>query len=222
MILIKSHHLLVLFAFTNVVTLVFGELETPKYCQIRSTKYSFEYLMNSNQSLFIHSLDRIQDMNRIFWWIIPVFKQQNSTSINSNNLYYIQNYANNEYICATNKFQKLILTRFKHLDTTKRLLHTIGGKQFKPNSKKCQWKFEKITNMMSTNFELVIGSKHKFKNAKITSPQFTITNAAFNQKLHAESSMINSFQRRVNLIFNSNELSENNGLSWIIDCEFPN
>jgi hypothetical protein len=138
-------------------------------CQIRSKKLKFDFLINTkstNESLthssnvFTLPLAKIENMNVMLWSIKPIFKQQNTTSsfnIDSNNVYYIINYDNNEYICATNRFQKMLITRIKLLDTNKRLLHTFENKHLKENGKKCLWRFEK-SSILQRNYYILVQS----------------------------------------------------------------
>ena len=228
----NKNSILIFFLIKNLSLLTLSDFTSTKYCQIRSRKFTFEYLMNvknSSQSLldlkpsvFTYPLNKIDDMNRMFWWIIPVVKPNISSSMETNDLFYIRNYENGEYICATKKFQKILIARFKQSYTDKRLLQTIDRNHLKENNKLCQWKFDKIINRQK-NFEVTIGS-YKLRNSKEILPEYIITNSAFDQKLYvgSDKSKFDSHQRKVYLIKNSLKTEwTNNQFKWIVDCALP-
>ena len=211
-------------------------LALPKQCQIRSKKFPYEYLMNTNQSLtdlkqnlFIFPLARINNMNRMFWTIIPVPKITNVTlNREVDDFYYIRNHENGEYICGMDEIQTIRLPdRLKQkFQSSKRLVQTINKINLsKEEIEKCQWKFKKADPVRK--YKIIDGRDNKIKDIIIDLHEYLIINVAFDQKLYVgnepfgdESSKLNdSFKRKVYLVTSTNKSTiVSNQFKWMFEC----
>lgn len=178
-------------------------------CLIHNSKYSLEYLysysmsemvnqsINLNRNVFLYPKSQIEDFDRIIWQFI-----QTPTSPTTNRslpAYFLRNMKTNEYLCSSNKFEHILLSRHKFHTANQRLVYTtskIDNHMIKNGFNECKWRFEPVPHEIDT---------------------YIIINVLRNESLYSGSYFfkIGKYKRNVYLWFKP---SKSNEFRWIIDC----
>lgn len=211
-------------------------------CLIHSKKYTYEFFVidSNGENIYSRPFEMAGNFSNVIWWLIPVVDENSKTSSNKDNdnnenpsfikTYYIKNYQTGDYVCGSNRFQIMFMTRFKAFRTNNRMLDVVSvnnENDFVRGNKMCQWKFEKTTKISNFLINLVKSWKNKMihgDNGRAKN-EFLISNVKTNEKLFTALDTLKYGQPRRHVYLMPSKkidsLWSNDQFKWIVDCGLP-
>lgn len=183
-------------------------------CVINNHKYPNDYLYTSNQldkktNVELHQLDELDEFDQIIWKLIPIGEHQSNTSDNLVSTFYLKSELFDYYLCASDKFQQVITSRYKFHSTRQRMVqvkkkptHLTSSSSSSSKMDKCKWTFEKVN---STKASL-------FKNS------YMIKNWLHNEMLYAGSNSQKASKYKRNVYLWPNAPLHSDQFKWYVVC----
>lgn len=196
-----------------------NDIDVNKHCLIHNLKYSHEYLYtskkknarkNSLAKIMTTPLSKVDDFNKITWMFLPVesnqiqmnFFHNNNMNINRSTYLIKSGKYENEYLCATNQFERISLNSRLLIKLSK---IKVGFDQI--INYNCYWMLEKVY------------LKKTIDGFKESETAFVIRNILVNEPLYAASFIFNSgWYKRSVFLWSAKGSVISDEFIWIVDC----
>ena len=216
-----------------------------KKCLIHSKKYNYEFFVidSNGENIYSRPFEMVGNFSNVIWWLVPAIRNENietQTPSNNNNdqkssavkTFYLKNYQTGDYVCASNRFEIMFITRFKAFRSNNRLLSVVDGnknKELVHGNTMCQWKFERTTKISNFFLKLFkswnINKMNADNHDATTKNEYIISNVKTNENLFTALDTLKYGQSRRHVYLMPSQkidsLWSNDQFKWIVDCGLP-